>query len=91
MRALEERSAETADPLEWIGGLGAGAVVAATVPEIARKLEQVGPSSDEQLARQRRHATQLVDEEFSWPPMARILVDAYARYAGDRIRAWADT
>jgi glycosyltransferase involved in cell wall biosynthesis len=70
-----------ADPQAVIARYDAGEVVEPTVAAVARGLEQLGGASNETLRRQGERATVLAREEFSWPSVARTLVDGYARYA----------
>jgi glycosyltransferase involved in cell wall biosynthesis len=70
-----------ADPQAIIARYDAGVVVEPTVAAVARGLEQLGGASKATLRRQGERATVLAREEFSWPSVARTLVDGYARYA----------
>jgi glycosyltransferase involved in cell wall biosynthesis len=70
-----------ADPQGIIARYDAGVTVEPTVSAVARGLEQLGMASNETLTRQGRRAAELARAEFSWPRVARTVVDGYARYA----------
>ena len=70
-----------ADPQAMIARYDAGVVVEPTIAAVARGLEQLGRASNETLRRQGDRAIVLAREEFSWPSVARTLIDGYARHA----------
>jgi glycosyltransferase involved in cell wall biosynthesis len=69
------------DPQGIIARYDAGVTVEPTISAVARGLEQMGMASNETLTRQGRRAAELARAEFSWPRVARTVVDGYARYA----------
>jgi glycosyltransferase involved in cell wall biosynthesis len=70
-----------ADPQAIIARYDAGVTVQPTISAVARGLEQLGMASNESLREQGERAGVLARELFSWPRVARTLVEGYARHA----------
>lgn len=69
-----------ADPQGIVARYGAGVTVEPTISAVTRGLEQLGMASNEKLREQGERARMLSQEVFSWPRVARTLVDGYAHH-----------
>ena len=70
-----------ADPLGRLSQCGAAISVAPRVDAIVAGLRHLCDVPTDELARMGQRARAVVASDFQWPSSARLLVDAYARYA----------